>query len=34
MHVGYKPTADALPLIIADLKARGFHLVPVSALIR
>ena len=34
MHVGIKSTADALPAIIANLQARGFSLVTVSALLR
>ena len=34
MHVGEKSSADALPAIIADLQARGFHLVTVSQLLR
>jgi polysaccharide deacetylase 2 family uncharacterized protein YibQ len=33
MHVGEKNTADALPMIIADLQARGFHLVTISKLL-
>jgi peptidoglycan/xylan/chitin deacetylase (PgdA/CDA1 family) len=33
MHVGEKSTADALPIIIADLQRRGFKLVTVSALL-
>ena len=34
MHVGERSTADALPTIIADLQARGFHLVTISTLLR
>lgn len=34
MHVGEKSTADALPVIIADLQRRGFRLVTVSTLLR
>ena len=33
MHVGEKSTADALPVIIADLQGRGFRLVTVSKLL-
>lgn len=33
MHVGEKPTADALPAIIANLQGRGFELVTVSTLL-
>jgi peptidoglycan/xylan/chitin deacetylase (PgdA/CDA1 family) len=33
MHVGYRSTADALPLIITTLQQRGFHLVTVSTLL-
>jgi peptidoglycan/xylan/chitin deacetylase (PgdA/CDA1 family) len=33
MHVGEKSTADALPIIIADLQRRGFKLVTVSTLL-
>ena len=33
MHVGIKSTADALPVIIADLQRRGFKLVTVSTLL-
>ena len=33
MHVGEKSTADALPMIIADLQARGFRLVTISKLL-
>jgi peptidoglycan/xylan/chitin deacetylase (PgdA/CDA1 family) len=33
MHVGFKSTAEALPVIIADLQARGFRLVTVSKLL-
>jgi len=33
MHVGEKSTADALPVIIADLQGRGFKLVTVSTLL-
>jgi len=33
MHVGEKSTADALPVIIADLQARGFRLVTISKLL-
>jgi peptidoglycan-N-acetylglucosamine deacetylase len=33
MHVGEKSTADALPVIIADLQARGFQLVTISKLL-
>jgi peptidoglycan/xylan/chitin deacetylase (PgdA/CDA1 family) len=33
MHVGEKNTADALPVIIADLQARGFRLVTISRLL-
>jgi len=33
MHVGERSTADALPAIIANLQARGFHLVTVSKLL-
>ena len=33
MHVGEKSTADALPVIIADLQNRGFQLVTVSKLL-
>ena len=32
MHVGEKSTAEALPVIIADLQGRGFRLVTVSKL--
>jgi peptidoglycan/xylan/chitin deacetylase (PgdA/CDA1 family) len=34
MHVGERSTADALPAIISDLQARGFHLVTISTLLR
>jgi peptidoglycan/xylan/chitin deacetylase (PgdA/CDA1 family) len=34
MHVGEKSTADALPVIIADLQGRGFELVTVSTLLQ
>ena len=34
MHVGERSTADALPVIIANLQARGFRLVTVSELLR
>ena len=33
MHVGERSTADALPVIIKNLQARGFHLVTVSKLL-
>jgi len=33
MHVGEKSTADALPMIIADLQDRAFQLVTVSKLL-
>lgn len=33
MHVGEKSTADALPMIIADLQNRGFQLVTISKLL-
>ena len=33
MHVGERSTADALPAIIKNLQARGFHLVTVSKLL-
>jgi peptidoglycan/xylan/chitin deacetylase (PgdA/CDA1 family) len=33
MHVGEKSTVDALPVIIADLQARGFQSVTVSKLL-
>ena len=33
LHVGFKSTAEALPVIIADLQARGFRLVTVSKLL-
>jgi peptidoglycan/xylan/chitin deacetylase (PgdA/CDA1 family) len=33
MHVGFKSTAEALPVIIADLQGRGFQLVTVSMLL-
>ena len=33
MHVGEKSTAEALPFIITNLQARGFHLVTVSKLL-
>ena len=33
MHVGERSTADALPAIIANLQARGFHLVTISKLL-
>lgn len=33
MHVGEKSTADALPVIIANLQDRGFRLVTVSKLL-
>lgn len=33
MHVGEKNTADALPIIIADLQRRGFRLVTISKLL-
>ena len=33
MHVGEKSTADALPVIIANLQGRGFRLVTVSKLL-
>ena len=33
MHVGEKSTAEALPVIIADLQNRGFQLVTVSKLL-
>jgi peptidoglycan/xylan/chitin deacetylase (PgdA/CDA1 family) len=31
MHVGYPETVDALPLIIHNLRERGFEFVPVSS---
>jgi peptidoglycan/xylan/chitin deacetylase (PgdA/CDA1 family) len=34
MHVGERCTADALPAIISNLQARGFHLVTISTLLR
>ncbi len=34
MHVGERSTADALPAIIGNLQARGFHLVTVSKLLQ
>ena len=34
MHVGEKSTADALPVIIANLQGRGFRLVTLSNLLR
>lgn len=34
MHVGERSTADALPAIIGNLQARGFHLVTISKLLR
>ena len=34
MHVGERSTADALPAIISNLQARGFHLVTISTLLR
>ena len=34
MHVGIRSTADALPAIIANLQARGFHLVTISELLQ
>ena len=34
MHVGEKSTADALPVIIANLQGRGFRLVTLSDLLR
>jgi peptidoglycan/xylan/chitin deacetylase (PgdA/CDA1 family) len=33
MHVGEKSTADALPVIIANLQGRGFTLVTISTLL-
>lgn len=33
MHVGVRSTADALPVIIANLQGRGFHLVTISKLL-
>ena len=33
LHVGFKSTAEALPVIIADLQGRGFRLVTVSTLL-
>lgn len=33
MHVGERSTADSLPPIIANLQARGFHLVTISKLL-
>lgn len=33
MHVGYRSTADAVPLIAANLQQRGFQLVTISTLI-
>jgi peptidoglycan/xylan/chitin deacetylase (PgdA/CDA1 family) len=33
MHVGERSTADALPVIIADLQRRGFQLVTISKLL-
>lgn len=33
MHVGVRGTADALPVIIANLQGRGFRLVTVSKLL-
>jgi peptidoglycan/xylan/chitin deacetylase (PgdA/CDA1 family) len=34
MHVGERSTADALPAIISNLQARGFHLVTISKLLQ
>jgi peptidoglycan/xylan/chitin deacetylase (PgdA/CDA1 family) len=34
MHVGVRSTTEALPVIIANLKRRGFRLVTVSELLR
>jgi peptidoglycan/xylan/chitin deacetylase (PgdA/CDA1 family) len=34
MHVGERSTADALPAIIENLQARGFHLVTISKLLQ
>jgi hypothetical protein len=34
MHVGIRSTADALPVIIANLRGRGFHLVAISELLQ
>lgn len=34
MHVGERSTASALPAIIANLQARGFHFVTISTLLR
>ncbi len=33
MHVGVRSTVDALPAIIANLQARGFHFVTISKLL-
>jgi peptidoglycan/xylan/chitin deacetylase (PgdA/CDA1 family) len=33
MHVGIKSTADALPVIVAELQRRGFKLVTISTLL-
>jgi len=33
LHVGEKSTVEALPFIIANLHARGFHLVTISKLL-
>ena len=33
MHVGERSTADALPVILANLQGRGFHLVTISKLL-
>jgi peptidoglycan/xylan/chitin deacetylase (PgdA/CDA1 family) len=33
MHVGERSTAEALPAIISNLQARGFHLVTISTLL-
>lgn len=33
MHVGYRTTAEVLPLLIPELQQRGFRLVTVSTLI-
>jgi peptidoglycan/xylan/chitin deacetylase (PgdA/CDA1 family) len=34
MHVGVRSTVDALPAIIANLEARGFHFVTISKLLK
>ena len=34
LHVGVRSTADALPAIISNLQARGFHLVTISKLLQ